>query len=116
MTTYTQGYRDGLEAAARKCDARYMGDNSREDWEARRCAEAIRNLPVPESIQTPPVCEHSRDETIQTVSVEKVALAIMSVTMPGFRKDDTIGEMIGMKHVRKIAKAALAAAGVKVEG
>ena len=30
------------EACARLCDARYMGDNSREDMEARRCADAIR--------------------------------------------------------------------------
>ena len=30
------------EACARLCDARYMGDNSREDMEARRCAAAIR--------------------------------------------------------------------------
>ena len=33
-----------LEAAARECDARYMGDNNREDMEAKRCADAIRNL------------------------------------------------------------------------
>lgn len=33
-----------LEAAAKECDARYMGDNNREDMEARRCADAIRNL------------------------------------------------------------------------
>jgi len=31
-----------LEACAKVCDARYMGDNNREDMEARRCAEAIR--------------------------------------------------------------------------
>jgi hypothetical protein len=30
------------EACAALCDARYMGDNNREDMEARRCAEAIR--------------------------------------------------------------------------
>ena len=30
------------EACAKVCEARYMGDNSREDMEARRCAEAIR--------------------------------------------------------------------------
>jgi hypothetical protein len=30
------------EACAAVCDARYMGDNNREDMEARRCAEAIR--------------------------------------------------------------------------
>ena len=30
------------EACARLCDARYMGDNNREDMEARRCADAIR--------------------------------------------------------------------------
>ena len=30
------------EACAKVCDARYMGDNNREDAEARRCADAIR--------------------------------------------------------------------------
>jgi hypothetical protein len=30
------------EACAAVCDARYMGDNNREDMEARRCAAAIR--------------------------------------------------------------------------
>jgi hypothetical protein len=30
------------EACAKVCDARYVGDNNREDMEARRCAEAIR--------------------------------------------------------------------------
>ena len=30
------------EACAKVCDARYMGDNNREDTESRRCAEAIR--------------------------------------------------------------------------
>ena len=30
------------EACAQVCDARYMGDNTREDMEARRCAAAIR--------------------------------------------------------------------------
>jgi hypothetical protein len=30
------------EECLRLCDARYMGDNSREDMEARRCAAAIR--------------------------------------------------------------------------
>lgn len=31
------------EACAKVCEARYMGDNNREDMEARRCATAIRN-------------------------------------------------------------------------
>jgi hypothetical protein len=31
------------EACAKVCDARYMGDNNREDMEARRCAAAIRS-------------------------------------------------------------------------
>ena len=31
------------EACAAVCDARYMGDNNREDMEARRCAAAIRS-------------------------------------------------------------------------
>jgi len=30
------------EACAKVCDARYMGDNNREDMESRRCAAAIR--------------------------------------------------------------------------
>jgi hypothetical protein len=30
------------EACAQSCEARYMGDNNREDMEARRCAAAIR--------------------------------------------------------------------------
>ena len=30
------------EACAAVCEARYMGDNNREDIEARRCAAAIR--------------------------------------------------------------------------
>lgn len=30
------------EACAKICEARYMGDNNREDMEARRCAAAIR--------------------------------------------------------------------------
>ena len=30
------------EACALACEARYMGDNNREDAEARRCADAIR--------------------------------------------------------------------------
>jgi hypothetical protein len=30
------------EACAQSCEARYMGDNNREDMEARRCADVIR--------------------------------------------------------------------------
>ena len=33
-----------LEEAARVCERRFMGDNTREDMEARRCAAAIRAL------------------------------------------------------------------------
>lgn len=33
-----------LEEAARVCERRYMGDNNREDMEAKRCAAAIRAL------------------------------------------------------------------------
>jgi hypothetical protein len=33
---------DEREACAKVCQARYMGDNNREDMEARRCAAAIR--------------------------------------------------------------------------
>ena len=35
------------EECAKVCDARYMGDNNREDTEARRCAAAIRSLYKP---------------------------------------------------------------------
>jgi len=31
------------EACAKVCESRYMGDNNREDMEARRCADAIRS-------------------------------------------------------------------------
>jgi hypothetical protein len=34
---------DEREACAKVCDARYMGDNNREDMETKRCAKAIRN-------------------------------------------------------------------------
>ncbi|WP_143757419.1 hypothetical protein [Burkholderia singularis] len=33
-----------IEECAKVCDARYMGNNNREDMEARRCAEAIRAI------------------------------------------------------------------------
>ena len=33
---------DERESCAKVCEARYMGDNNREDMEARRCAAAIR--------------------------------------------------------------------------
>jgi hypothetical protein len=36
------GIAEEREACARVCEARYMGDNNREDMEARRCAAAIR--------------------------------------------------------------------------
>ena len=32
------------ERCAKVCDGRYMGDNNREDMEAKRCAAAIREL------------------------------------------------------------------------
>lgn len=56
--SYREGYAAGVaaerEACAKVCDARYMGDNNREDMEARRCAAAIRargitqDQPLPE--------------------------------------------------------------------
>ena len=33
---------DEREACAKMCDARYMGDNNREDMEAKKCAYSIR--------------------------------------------------------------------------
>jgi hypothetical protein len=33
---------DQREIDAKVCDKRYMGDNNREDMEAKRCAAAIR--------------------------------------------------------------------------
>lgn len=33
-----------VEKCAAACDQRYMGDNNREDMEARKCAAAIRDL------------------------------------------------------------------------
>ena len=45
-TAYKTGWEHGKakerEACAKVCDARYMGDNNREDMEAKRCAGAIR--------------------------------------------------------------------------
>ena len=35
---------DEREACARLCDARVMGDNNREDMEAKRCAADIRSF------------------------------------------------------------------------
>ena len=35
------------EACAKVCDARYMGDNTREDMEAKRCAADIRASRIP---------------------------------------------------------------------
>ena len=35
-----------LELAAKECDKRYMVDLTREDLEAKRCADAIRKLKV----------------------------------------------------------------------
>lgn len=39
-----QGFRDGVKAAYTEVKSRYVGDNNREDMEARRCAEAIEKL------------------------------------------------------------------------
>jgi hypothetical protein len=39
---YEAGAAAEREACAKVCEARYMGDNNREDAEARRCAAAIR--------------------------------------------------------------------------
>ena len=36
-------YDAGMKRASRICSERYMGDNNREDMEARRCANAIIN-------------------------------------------------------------------------
>ena len=35
---------DLIEECAKVCDARYMGDNNREDQEAKRCAADVRTL------------------------------------------------------------------------
>ena len=43
---YHAAQRQAYERAAKCCDARYMGDNNREDMEAKRCAEAIRSMKV----------------------------------------------------------------------
>ena len=43
---FREAQRQAYERAAKCCDARYMGDNNREDMEAKRCAEAIRSMKV----------------------------------------------------------------------
>ena len=48
---YESGYNVGAaaerEACAKVCEARFMGDMTREDMEARRCAAAIRERNTP---------------------------------------------------------------------
>lgn len=39
---FDKGYKTGIIEACSVCEARVMGDNNREDQEAKRCAEAIR--------------------------------------------------------------------------
>lgn len=39
---YALAFKAGMERAAEIAEARYVGDNNREDAEARRIAEAIR--------------------------------------------------------------------------
>ena len=46
IALFQAAQRQAYERAAKCCDARYMGDNNREDMEAKRCAEAIRSLKV----------------------------------------------------------------------
>lgn len=41
---YAAGAEKMKARCASACEARYMGDNNREDMEARRCAAAIRAL------------------------------------------------------------------------
>ena len=41
---YAAGAKAMQERCAKACEARYMGDNNREDQEARRCAAAIRAM------------------------------------------------------------------------
>lgn len=36
-----EGFADGMRHAAYICRRRHVGDNNREDMEARRCSEAI---------------------------------------------------------------------------
>lgn len=36
-------WNEAVEVCAKVCESRYMGDNNREDMEARRCADAIRS-------------------------------------------------------------------------
>ena len=38
---------ESKEACAKICEARYMGDNNREDMEAKRCAADIRASRIP---------------------------------------------------------------------
>lgn len=42
QAAWTASRADALEYAAKLCDRRVMGDNNREDAEAKRCADAIR--------------------------------------------------------------------------
>lgn len=50
LTFYEEGFRAGMERAAAICSARVMGDNNREDGEAKQCAAAIRAETVSDGI------------------------------------------------------------------
>lgn len=91
--TYEDGYRDGLEAAAKLCDCE-ASDYYNAAIQYSLAAKAIRNLPVPESKQP---------------SVEDVARAIA--------KASGINDWFKSAHeFENEAKAAMRACGLKVEG
>jgi hypothetical protein len=62
------------EACAKICEARYMGDNNREDMEARRCAAAIRAAIAEASMQRlTDVQQEIEQEPVAWEAIEKIA-------------------------------------------
>ena len=104
QTTYTDGYRAGLEAAAIEC----------ENVDERTCASLIRALPVPEKQAV------NVEEVIKSLGKIEEILDDMKAAMAV--ADYTKGKVTwayvnaNRRNLVHYVEAALAAAGVKVEG
>ena len=58
---YRAGYIAGIEAAAKVCDRRILGDLNREEQEAKRCADMIRGLLFLAALPGDPAVHNGRD-------------------------------------------------------
>lgn len=133
MTNYTQGYRDGLEAAAKVCDHHAKLYNiycePSAESSAINAAKAIRNLPVPSPKDK--WLDELTDESLKLglydtdvrPSVEDVAMAIRNALCTQFPDNGTSDAFVGRAMNSTVsawmwvaAKAAMRACGLKVEG